>query len=103
TSSALDGIIVGPAGIELMPDRHTLMFDTGGGGGDVLTGKLYTLGITAGGAPGGLHQIWQSAPAAAPDGFAIARSGNIYIALVGPTGNAVVEVSPTGAQVAQTP
>jgi hypothetical protein len=103
TSSLLNGIIVGPAGLELMPDGHTLMLDSGGGGSDVSTGKLYTLPIEANGQPGALHQLWESAPAQAPDGFAIARSGDIYVALVGPTGNAVVELSPQGGEIAQVP
>jgi outer membrane protein assembly factor BamB len=103
TSSALNGIIVGPAGIELMPDRHTLMLDTGGGGGDIAAGKLYTLPIEPNGQPGPLTQLWQSAPGAAPDGFAIARSGDVYVPLVGPSGNAVVEISPQGQQLAEVP
>jgi hypothetical protein len=103
TSPLLNGIIVGPAGIELMPDRHTLMLDSGGGGTDPSTGKLYTLPIEADGQPGGLKQIWESAAAQAPDGFAIARSGHIYVALVGPSGNAVVELSAQGSEIAQVP
>jgi sugar lactone lactonase YvrE len=103
TSAVLNGLIVGPAGIELMPDRHTLMFDSGGGGSDVATGKLYTLPILASGAPGSLHQVWESALGAAPDGIAIARSGNVYVAEVGPTGNNVVEIAPDGRQLAQVP
>jgi hypothetical protein len=103
TSSLLNGIIVGPAGIELMPDRDTLMLDSGGGGSDVSTGKLYTLSIEANGQPGALHQLWESAPAQAPDGFAIARSGDVYVALVGPTGNQVVELSSQGGEIAEVP
>jgi hypothetical protein len=103
TDPRLNGIIVGPAGIELMPDRRTLMLDSGGGGADPSTGKLYTLPIEANGQPGALHQIWESAPLVAPDGFAIARSGDIYVSLVGPTGNAVLELSRQGHQIAQVP
>jgi len=103
TESIVNGIIVGPAGIELMPDRHTLMLDSGGGGTDPGTGKLYTLGIEPDGQPGALKQLWESAPAQAPDGFAIARSGDIYVALVGPSGNAIVELSADGDEIAQVP
>jgi SMP-30/Gluconolactonase/LRE-like region len=103
TTSLLNGVIVGPAGIELMPDGHTLMFDSGGGGSDVSTGKLYTLPIEANGQPGAPHQLWESAAAQAPDGFAIARSGDVYVALVGPTGNGVVELSPQGDEIAEVP
>jgi hypothetical protein len=103
TSSTLNGIVVGPAGIELMSDRHTLRLDTGGGGGELAAGKLYKLPIEPNGQPGPLTQLWQSAPGAAPDGFAIARSGDVYVSLVGPSGNAVVEISPQGQQVAEGP
>jgi sugar lactone lactonase YvrE len=89
TEPGFNGIIVGPSGIELMPGGHELMFDTGGGGGDdITTGKLYTVPIEAGGSPGPVTQLWQSGPLESPDGFAIARSGHIYVALVGPAGNA---------------
>ncbi|MHB8694718.1 MAG: NHL repeat-containing protein [Solirubrobacteraceae bacterium] len=103
TSPLLGGVIVGPAGIQMLPDGRTLMLATGAGGGLIVTGKLYTLPILPGGQPGALHQLWQSAPAAAPDGFAIARSGDVYVALVGPTANAVVELSPQYRQIAMIP
>ena len=103
TDPRFNGIIVGPAGIQLMPDGHTLMVSTGGGGTDPSTGKLYTVPIQADGQPGQLTQIWESAPGEAPDGFALARSGNIYLSLVGPSGNAVVELSPQGSEIARVP
>jgi sugar lactone lactonase YvrE len=103
TNSLFNGVIVGPAGIQLMPDHRTLMVDTGGGGTDPSTGKLYTLPIKANGAPGQLRQIWESAAAEAPDGFALAGSGDAYVSLVGPSGNAVVEVSPQGKEIARVP
>ncbi len=103
TDSRFNGIIVGPAGIELMPGGHTLMVSTGGGGTNPSTGKLYTLPIRRDGKPGALKQIWESAAAEAPDGFAIARSGNVYLSLVGPPGNAVVELSPHGKEIARVP
>jgi sugar lactone lactonase YvrE len=103
TDSRFNGIIVGPAGIQLMPGGHALMVSTGGGGTDPSTGKLYTVPIEPDGQPGQLKQIWESAPAEAPDGFALARSGNIYLSLVGPSGNAVVELSPLGSEIARVP
>ncbi|MEA2158403.1 MAG: hypothetical protein QOD66_783 [Solirubrobacteraceae bacterium] len=103
TDPRLNGIIVGPAGLQLMADGHTLLLSAGGGGTDPLTGKLYTLPIGADGRPGVLHQLWESGVAEAPDGLAIARSGNIYLALVGPTGNAVVEISSHGQLIARVP
>lgn len=103
TDPRFNGVIVGPAGIELMPDGHTLMVSTGGGGLDPATGKLYTVAIQPNGQPGPLVQRWESAPAEAPDGFALARSGDIYLSLVGPSGNAVVELSPGGQPIARVP
>jgi sugar lactone lactonase YvrE len=92
----LNGTIVGPAGIELMADGHMLMLSTGAGGANPTTGKLYTVAIRPDGSAGPLKQVWESAALEAPDGFAIARSGDVYVALVGPTANAVVEISPAG-------
>jgi len=103
SDSRLNGIIVGPAGIELMPDGHTLMLSTGGGGTNPTTGKLYTLPIRADGSPGALHQVWESAPLEAPDGFAIAQSGDVYMALVGPLANAMIELSPRYEEIARVP
>lgn len=103
TDPRFNGMIVGPAGIQLLGDQHTLMLSTGGGGTNLSTGKLYTIPIAANGRPGSLHQLWESAALEAPDGFAVARSGNIYVALVGPAANAVVEVSPHGQEIARVP
>jgi streptogramin lyase len=103
SDSRFNGFIVGPAGIALMPDGHTLMLSTGGGGTNPATGKLYTLPIEPDGRPGPLHQIWESGLIEAPDGFAIAQSGNVYMALVGPLANAVVEISPAGREIARVP
>jgi sugar lactone lactonase YvrE len=103
TDPRFNGFVVGPAGIELMPDQHALMVSTGGGGIDPATGKLYTVAIEPNGQPGPMVGLWESAPAEAPDGFALARSGDVYLSLVGPSGNAVVELSPHGAQVARVP
>lgn len=100
---AFNGVIVGPAGIQLMVDHHTLMFDTGGDVGEGAEGVLYTVPIEPDGSPGALHQMWASGPAEAPDGFAIARSGDVYVALVGPLANAVVELSPSGQELARVP
>jgi hypothetical protein len=102
-SRELDGGPFGTACITMLADHHTLLFDqaSNGGLGDTspATGKLYTVSIEPGGTPGPLHLIWQSAPADAPDGCALARSGDIYLALVGAS-NQIVELSPSGQPVA---
>jgi hypothetical protein len=107
TDPQLDGSQFGPAGIVLMPDRHTLMVSTSAGGvatpGNPTTGKLYTLPIGADGKPGALKALWESGPREAPDGFALAASGNVYLALVGPGANQLVEISPQGKELARVP
>jgi sugar lactone lactonase YvrE len=103
SNPAFDGVIVGPAGIQLMADHHTLMFDQGGEVATGAEGVLYTVPIEPNGSPGALRELWASTPAQAPDGLAIARSGDIYIAMVGPAANQIVELSPTGKLLNQTP
>jgi sugar lactone lactonase YvrE len=108
TDPLLDGSMFGPAGIVLMPDHKTLMISTSAGPaamppGDPTTGKLYTVPIKADGKPGALKQLWESGPREAPDGFALAASGNIYLALVGPGANQIVEISPKGTEIARAP
>ncbi len=98
----LDGATFGTACLLLMPGRKTLLFDqasNGGlGGGNPTTGKLYTVAIGPGGRPGPLHRLWESGPADAPDGCALARSGHIYLALVG-VSNQIVELDSAGHEI----
>ncbi|MEA2441678.1 MAG: hypothetical protein QOH76_3102 [Thermoleophilaceae bacterium] len=107
TDPLLDGAEFGPAGIVLMPDRRTLMISTSAGGvitpGDPTTGKLYTVPIGADGKPGALKKLWESGPREGPDGFALAASGNIYLALVGPGANQIVEIAADGKELARAP
>jgi hypothetical protein len=104
TDPQLDGSLFGPAQITMLPDHRTLMLDTSAGGvmePDNTSGKLYTLGINPDGTPGTLHKLWTSGPTEGPDGFALAQSGNVYMALVGPQANQLVEISPTGQEIAR--
>jgi sugar lactone lactonase YvrE len=106
TDPRLDGSLFGPAGIVLMPDLRTLMISTSAGGvtsPDSTTGELYTLPILPTGRPGTLRKLWESGPIEGPDGFALARSGNVYMALVGPMINQLVVISPTGQELARFP
>jgi sugar lactone lactonase YvrE len=99
----LDGGPFGTACIALEPDRHTLLFDQASNGGlgalNPTTGKLFTVPIQANGQPGPLTQIWESGPGDAPDGCALAASGDIYLALVGAS-NQIVELTSAGRQIA---
>jgi hypothetical protein len=100
----LDGGPFGTACITMLPDHHTLLFDQASGGGlgglNPSTGKLYTVTIGHSGAPGPLHQLWESGPGDAPDGCALTRSGHIYLALVG-VSNQIIELDFTGHELAR--
>jgi sugar lactone lactonase YvrE len=100
----LDGGPFGTACITMLPDRRTLLLDQASNGGlgtlNPTTGKLYTVAIEPGGRPGPLRQLWESGPADAPDGCARARSGDIYLALVG-VSNQIVELSRSGREIAR--
>jgi hypothetical protein len=94
----------GPNGIQMMGDRRTLMFAvTGSGpaGGTTTAGALYKLPVAPGGGPGELEEFWRSRPFDAPDGFALARSGTVYLALA--AANQLVVISPQGAEQARVP
>jgi hypothetical protein len=58
--------------------------------------------IGADGKPGELRSLWQSGFGGLPDGFAIARSGQVYIAEVGLSAH-LVQVAPDGKEVERFP
>jgi sugar lactone lactonase YvrE len=96
--------LFGPNGIQFMADGRTLLFANTTSNPmavNPLTGRLYTVPVRPDGGAGTLTQVWESLPLDAPDGFAIARSGNVYIALAG--ANQVVLLSPQFAELARTP
>lgn len=103
SSRLLDGGPFGTACIVMMPDHRTLLFDQASNGGlggiDPSTGKVYEVAIEPGGGAGPLRQIWESAPADAPDGCMLAKSGDIYVAMSG-FSNQIVELDPRGTQIA---
>ena len=96
----LDGAEFGATGIALMADRSTLLVamqsEGGGAAGNPATGRLWKVPIAAGGKPGEMEQFWESRPADGPDGFAIARSGAIYITLL--VSNQIAEIGPDGVE-----
>lgn len=96
--------IYGPNGIQFMDDGRTLLFAntaSNPAAGNPLTGRLYTVPVQPDGAPGALTQVWESLPIDAPDGIAIARSGNVYVALAG--ANQIVVLSPEFVELARVP
>ena len=87
-----------------MADGRTLLFvntASNPNAGNPLTGRLYTVPVQPDGAPGALTQVWESLPVDAPDGLAIAESGNVYVALAGTS--QVLMLSPQFAELARTP
>lgn len=103
----LDGERFGTTGIALAADQRTLLIAQGssagvvGLGGNPATGKLYSTEIQPDGSPGPLVQLWESGPAELPDGFGIARSGNIYIALA--ASNQIVVLAADGRELERFP
>jgi sugar lactone lactonase YvrE len=96
--------LYGPNGVQFMADGRTLLFVNTASNpmaGNSLTGRLYTVQVDPDGSPGELAQVWESLPLDAPDGLAIARSGNVYVALAGT--NQVVMLSPQFDELARAP
>jgi sugar lactone lactonase YvrE len=78
--------VYGPNGIQFMADGRTLLFAntaSNPAAGNAATGRLYTVAVQPDGTPGPLMQVYESGPLDAPDGIAIAQSGNVYVALAG--------------------
>jgi len=95
----LDGEQFGPAGVVMLPSHRSLLLTVSAGGvltsgvtDSLTTGKLYRIDVDSAGHPRRMTQLWASRPGEAPDGFAVARAGHVYVALSGPTGNAVAEL-----------
>lgn len=106
TDPRLDGAVFGPDDIVLAPDHRSFLIDTTAGpvtGPDPTSGKLYRLRIGRDGRPGALRRLYESGPREGPTGFALARSGNVYLTLVGPGVNQLVEISPGGRELARVP
>ena len=102
-SVALDGTEFGTTGLVFRPGTRDLLIGQGSTALDgtiPVNGKLYRLPIRADGRPGTLSTLWTSGPAELPDGFGIARSGHIYLALGG-LGAQLVELSATGQELAR--
>jgi hypothetical protein len=104
-SPALDGTEFGTAGLVYRPGRRDLLVtqqSTATDGTVPTDGKLYRLPIRPSGEPGRLSTLWTSAPGDLPDGFGIARSGHVYVALAG-LANQLVELGADGHEIARFP
>jgi sugar lactone lactonase YvrE len=102
------GPITGPAGIQFEADGRSLVVSvfTNLGAAQATnptSGKIYALSVDAHGRPGNLRKLWESRPGDMPDGLALARSRDIYVALGGPTVNQLAEIAPNGTEIARVP
>lgn len=96
--------LFGPNGIQLKNRRTVLFVVTATSpfeGTNPTEGGIYRLRVKPDGSPGDFGELWRSRPFDGPDGFAIGRSGNIYLALAG-AGQMVV-LSPQGEELARFP
>lgn len=67
--------------------------------GSTTSGGLYRIPIRSDGSAGEPRRLWQGRPGEAPDGFALARSGRVYVCTL--VGNQVVVVEPDGTEAAR--
>jgi sugar lactone lactonase YvrE len=96
--------IFGPNGIQFLGDGRTLLFVVTAQGpitGSPTSGALYKLPVQSDGTPGELETFWESRPFDGPDGFAIGRSGRVYVALAG--ANQLAILSPQGEELVRVP
>jgi sugar lactone lactonase YvrE len=95
--------LFGPNGIQLLSPRRILFAcsATSPSTGDPMSGALFTARIRPDGSAGPLHLFWRSRPLDGPDGFAVARSGRVYVALA--VANQILVLSPTGEELARVP
>jgi sugar lactone lactonase YvrE len=96
--------IFGPNGIQMLSDGRTLMFASTAQAptaGNPTVGRLWKLPIGPDGKPGELESFWESEPVDGPDGFAVAESGNVYVALAG--ASKLVMITAAGEEVARIP
>jgi hypothetical protein len=102
-SPALSGLEFGTTGLVYQPGRRAFLIaqQTTTNPLDLARGKLYRLPVRDDGRPGALRTLWTSLPMELPDGFGVARSGRIYVALLG--SNQIVVLSPAGAQLERFP
>ena len=95
----LDGGEFGATGLALRADQKSLLVGVQSQAGlgtltNPATGRLFAVPIGGDGKPGQMTQFWESGVADGPDGFALAESGNVYVALL--VSNQIAVVGPDG-------
>jgi sugar lactone lactonase YvrE len=96
----LDGGEFGATGIVLSADRSKFLVAVQSASGSFAAnpsaGRILEVPIAGGGYPGAVEVFWESRPFDGPDGFAIARSGTVYIANL--LANSIAVIGPDGAE-----
>jgi sugar lactone lactonase YvrE len=96
----LDGGEFGATGFVLSADRTKFLVAVQSAAGSLAAnpaaGRILEVPIAAGGGPGPVKVFWESLPFDGPDGFAIAKSGTVYIANL--LANQIAVVGPDGAE-----
>lgn len=98
TDSRFATVEFGMTGLELAADRRTLLFtqQTTPGFGLPVAGGLFAVEIGPDGTPQNLRRVWESRALDLPDGLALAASGRIYVATLGP--NQIVTLNADGVE-----
>jgi sugar lactone lactonase YvrE len=102
TDPSLENVF-GPNGIQFVSPR-TILFActaTSPSTGDPTSGALFKVRVRRDGSAGPLRLFWRSKPFDGPDGFAVARSGRVYVALAG--ANQILVLSRRGEERARVP
>ncbi len=101
----LDGGPFGGTGLVLAADRKTLLLgmmgEAGAAAGNPSTPRIWAIPIGDDGRPGPMRQLWEGRPLDAIDGFALARSGTIYGALLVP--NQIIRIGADGKELERFP
>jgi sugar lactone lactonase YvrE len=101
----LNGGPFGTTGLALAADGRALLVgqqsEAGLAAGNPTTGRLLSVELRPDGTPGAVRQLWESRPFDGPDGFAIARSGHVYVALL--LANQIAELGADGRELERFP
>jgi sugar lactone lactonase YvrE len=92
---------IGPNGLGVMPGGRALLLAQTLASRRDPSGRLFELPIRRDARPGRLRTFWRTPGVDGPDGFAIGRSGRVYVALA--VANALAVVSPRGRELRRTP
>lgn len=102
-SQKLAGVEFGTTGLVYQSGRRAFLISqqTTTNPLDLMRGHLYRLPLDDRGRPERLKTLWTSLPMELPDGFGVARSGRIYLALLG--SNQLVQLAADGTELARFP